>query len=102
MNALPLNGVRVLDLTTINPFTTTEFSDYGAQVIKVERPGYGDTIRDYPPFKDGVSVYHCYTDRGKQSITLNLRSEMGQRILKELVKDADVLVENFKIGRAHV
>lgn len=98
MNLLPLKGVRVLDLTTINPFTDTEFSDYGAEVIKVERPGYGDTIRAYPPFKDDVSVYHCYTDRGKKSITLNLRSEEGKEILKELVKDADVLVENFKAG----
>lgn len=94
----PLKGIRVLDLTTINPFTDTEFSDYGAEVIKVERPGSGDSIRDYPPFKDGISVYHCYTDRGKKSITLNLRSDEGKEILKELVKDADVLVENFKAG----
>lgn len=94
----PLKGVRVLDLTTINPFTDTEFSDYGAEVIKVERPGSGDSIRDYPPFRDGVSVYHCYTDRGKKSITLNLRSDEGREILKELVKDADILVENFKAG----
>lgn len=98
MNLKPLKGVRVLDLTTINPFTDTEFSDYGAEVIKVERPGSGDSIRDYPPFKDGVSVYHCYTDRGKKSITLNLRSDEGKEILKELVKNADILVENFKAG----
>lgn len=98
MNMRPLQGVRVLDLTTINPFTTTEFSDYGAEVIKVERPGSGDTIRDYPPFQGGVSVYHCYTDRGKKSITLNLRSPEGQAILKELVKEADVVIENFKTG----
>ena len=95
---LPLKGVRILDLTTINPFTDTEFSDYGAEVIKVERPGSGDTIRDYPPFKDGVSAYHCYTDRGKKSITLNLKADQGREILKRLVKDADVLVENFKNG----
>lgn len=94
----PLEGVRVLDLTTINPFTGTEFADYGAEVIKVERPGSGDTIRDYPPFQDGVSVYHCYTDRGKKSITLDLRSDKGKEILKTLVKDADVLMENFKFG----
>ena len=95
---LPLKGVRILDLTTINPFTDTEFSDYGAEVIKVERPGSGDTIRDYPPFKDGVSAYHCYTDRGKKSITLNLKADQGREILKRLVRDADVLVENFKNG----
>lgn len=94
----PLKGIRILDLTTINPFTDTEFSDYGAEVIKVERPGSGDTIRDYPPFIDGVSAYHCYTDRGKKSITLNLKDDQGKEILKRLVKDADVLVENFKNG----
>lgn len=95
---LPLKGVRVLDLTTINPFTTTEFADYGAEVIKVERPGSGDTIRAYPPFQEGVSAYHCYTDRGKKSITLNLRDDQGKEILKALIKDADILVENFKAG----
>lgn len=95
---LPLKGIRILDLTTINPFTDTEFSDYGAEVIKVERPGSGDTIRDYPPFIDGISAYHCYTDRGKKSITLNLKDDQGKEILKRLVKDADVLVENFKNG----
>lgn len=94
----PLKGIRILDLTTINPFTDTEFSDYGAEVIKVERPGSGDTIRDYPPFIDGISAYHCYTDRGKKSITLNLKEDAGKEILKKLVKDADVLVENFKNG----
>ncbi|MCI7474185.1 MAG: CoA transferase [Clostridiales bacterium] len=94
----PLKGIRILDLTTINPFTDTEFSDYGAEVIKVERPGSGDTIRDYPPFIDGISAYHCYTDRGKKSITLNLKDDQGKEILKRLVKDADVLVENFKNG----
>lgn len=94
----PLKGIRILDLTTINPFTDTEFSDYGAEVIKVERPGSGDTIRDYPPFIDGVSAYHCYTDRGKKSITLNLKDDQGKEILKRLVKDADILVENFKNG----
>lgn len=94
----PLKGVRILDLTTINPFTDTEFSDYGAEVIKVERPGSGDTIRDYAPFIDGISAYHCYTDRGKKSITLNLKADAGKEILKRLVKDADILVENFKNG----
>lgn len=82
----PLKGIRILDLTTINPFTDTEFSDYGAEVIKVERPGSGDTIRDYPPFIDGVSAYHCYTDRGKKSISSNI--EEGIRLAQEL---ADVL-----------
>lgn len=94
----PLKGIRILDLTTINPFTDTEFADYGAEVIKVERPGSGDTIRDYPPFQNDVSAYHCYTNRGKKSITLNLKTDEAKEILKTLVKDADILVENFKNG----
>lgn len=94
----PLKGVKVLDLTTINGFTTMELADYGAEVIKIERPKYGDSVRSYPPFKDEISLYHVFMDRGKKSITLNLKSEKGKEILKKLVEDADVLVENFKVG----
>ena len=95
---LPLKGVRVLDLTAVNGFAAMELADYGAEVIKVERPGGGDAVRFYPPFKDGVSLYHAFMDRGKKSISLDLKSEEGKEILKELVKTADVLIENFKVG----
>lgn len=95
---LPLKGVRVLDLTTINGFPAMELADYGAEVIKVERPGVGDSVRDYPPFKDGVSLYHAFMDRGKKSITLNLKAKEGQEVFKKLVKTADVVLENFKVG----
>lgn len=95
---LPLKGVRVLDLTTINGFPAMELADYGAEVIKIEKPGTGDSVRDYPPFKDGISLYHAFMDRGKKSITLNLKSEEGQNVFKKLVKNADVVLENFKVG----
>ena len=58
----------------------------------------GDGVRTYPPFREGVSLYQVFMDRGKKSISLNTRTEEGKAILKELVKDADVLVENFKVG----
>ncbi len=64
----------------------------------MERPGSGDTIRAYPPFIGEVSAYHCYTDRGKKSITLNIRADSGKEVLKRLVADADVLLENFRNG----
>lgn len=95
---LPLKGVRVLDLTAVNGFAAMELADYGAEVIKVERPKGGDAVRFYPPFKDDVSLYHAFMDRGKKSITLDLKTEEGKEILKELVKTADVLIENFKVG----
>ena len=94
----PLEGVRVLDLTTVLGFATMELADYGAEVIKVERPGSGDSVRTYPPLKEGVSLYQAFMDRGKKSITLNFRTDEGKEILKELVKDCDILIENFKVG----
>ena len=95
---LPLSGVRVLDLTAVNGFAAMELADYGAEVIKVERPKGGDAVRSYPPFKKDVSLYHAFMDRGKKSITLDLKTEEGKEILKELVKKTDVLIENFRVG----
>ncbi len=92
---LPLKGIKVLDLTVVNGFCGMELADYGADVIKIERPGVGDGIRNYPPFKDGVSLYQICMDRGKKSVTLNLKSEKGKEIFKELVKTADVVIENM-------
>lgn len=92
---LPLKGIRVLDLAVVNGFTGMDMADYGAEVIKVERPQGGDPIRDYPPMKNGISLYQAVMDRGKKSITLDLKSEKGKNIFKELVKTADVLIENL-------
>ena len=95
---LPLKGVRILDLTTLNGFASMELADYGAELIKVERLDGGDPTRAYPPFKDGVAVYHAFMDRGEKSITLNLWSKEGQEVFKKLVKHVDVVIENFKVG----
>lgn len=92
---LPLKGIRVLDLAVVNGFTGMDMADYGAEVIKVERPNGGDPIRDYPPFKEGVSLYHAVMDRGKKSVTIDLKHEKGKEVFKELVKTADVLIENL-------
>lgn len=98
--AKPLEGVVVLDLSRVlaAPYTGMILADMGADVIKVERPGKGDDSRAYGPFKNGESVYYMSLNRGKRSMTLNMKSEEGKQILKDLVKQADVLVENFRGG----
>ena len=73
-------------------------ADMGATVIKVERPEGGDDARAYTPFINGESAYFMSINRGKKSVTLNLKSERGREILIDLVKKADVLLENFKPG----
>ena len=99
---LPLSGVRVIDLTwhAAGPFGTRRLADYGADVIKIERTEVGDPARDMPPFyqdEPGLerSGLFMYTNLGKRSMTLNLKSERGRQIVLDLVKDADVLVESF-------
>ena len=95
-----LLGVRVLDLSRVlaGPFCTMLLADMGAEVIKLEIPGRGDDSRQFPPFKDGESLYYVNLNRGKRSITLNLKHEEGRRIFIELVKQSDVLIENFRPG----
>ena len=95
-----LDGIRVIDLTTAysGPFCTMHLADHGAEVIKAEYPGTGEQSRTWGPFKDGKSGYYNFLNRNKQGITLNLKHEQGKQILRELVKQADVLVENFKVG----
>lgn len=98
--AKPLEGVVVLDLSRVlaAPYTGMILADMGADVLKIERPGKGDDSRQYSPFKNGESVYYMSLNRGKRSMTLNMKTEEGKEILKELVKKADVLVENFRGG----
>ncbi len=97
-----LSGIRVLDLTRVlaGPYCTMMLGDLGAEVIKVERPGSGDDTRKWgPPFTEGgESAYFIATNRNKYSVTLNLKSKKGQSILKELIQQADILVDNFKTG----
>ena len=96
----PLTGVRVLDLTQAysGPVSAMHLADLGAEVIKVEIPKYGDQTRTWEPIVDGNSGYFSYYNRNKSGITLNLKSDEGKEILKELVKKSDVLVENYRVG----
>jgi formyl-CoA transferase/CoA:oxalate CoA-transferase len=99
--ALPLKGLRVIDLTKdfAGPFCTMILSDLGAEVIKVERPGSGDETRAWgPPFVKGLSYYFLSLNRGKKSITLDLKTPEAQKIIRELVQDSDILVESFRPG----
>ncbi len=100
--ALPLKGLRVLDLTKdfAGPFCTMILSNLGAEVIKIEKPGTGDETRSWgPPFVNGLSAYFLSLNRGKKSITLNLKSPEAQKILRQLVVDSDILVESFQPGK---
>jgi CoA:oxalate CoA-transferase len=98
----PLQGVRVLDLSRVlaGPFCTMNLADLGAEVIKVEVPGRGDDSRGYPPLIPGStdSGYYYSINRGKRSITLDLRKPEGAEILIAMAAHADVIVENFSPG----
>ncbi|MET3927433.1 CoA transferase [Devosia sp. 2618] len=96
----PLNGIKVLDLSRFiaGPHCTMILADMGADVVKVEKAGYGDDSRHFPPFQNGESLYGMALNRNKRSMTLNFRNPKSQDMLRELVKGADVLVENFRPG----
>ena len=95
-----LQGVRVIDMTRFlsGPLCSMYLADFGAEVIKVEIPGRGDDTREYGPYINGESGYYLSLNRNKQSVTLNLKSAEGVEILKGLLKQADVLMENFSPG----
>ncbi len=95
-----LLGIRVLDLSRVlaGPFLTMLLADMGAEIIKLEIPGRGDDAREFPPFLKGQSMYYVNLNRGKKSITLNLKHPEGKRVFIELVKRCDVLLENFRPG----
>ncbi|MGI6746825.1 MAG: CaiB/BaiF CoA transferase family protein [Anaerovoracaceae bacterium] len=97
---MPLAGLKVLDLSRVyaGPYCTMMLGDLGAEVIKIERPGFGDDTRDFMPVKDGESGYFAYMNRNKKSITIDLKNPKGVEIVKELAQWADVMVENFSPG----
>jgi CoA:oxalate CoA-transferase len=97
---VPLSGIRVVDLTRIlaGPFCTQLLADLGAEVIKVEQPGRGDPVRAQGAIRDGLSWYFAQFNRNKKSITLGLYKDDGKRVLEDLLRRADVLVENFRPG----
>lgn len=99
--APPLADLLVLDLSRVlaGPFATMMLADLGAEVIKVERPGRGDDTRQWgPPWAGGESAYYLSANRNKKSITLNLKSGKGREIVRALASQADVLIENWRIG----
>ncbi len=96
-----LTHIRVLDLSRVlaGPYCTMILGDLGAEVIKVEAPGGSDETRKWgPPFQNDVSAYYLCANRNKKSITVNLKTEEGIAIIKELVADSDVIIHNFKTG----
>ena len=97
-----LDGVRVLDLSRVmsGPFCTAMLADLGAEVIKIEMPGGGDDSRHFGPFKEDESAYFMLLNRGKKSMTLDLKSERGREILMAMVASCDVVIENFRPGVA--
>ena len=94
-----LHGVRVLDLTQAysGPFCAMHLADHGAEVIKVESLN-GDQSRSWGPFKNGSSAYYAYINRNKKGISLNLREQDGKEILRDLIRQADVILENYRVG----
>lgn len=95
-----LDGVRVLDLTRVlaGPYCGMMLADMGAEVIKIELPGRGDDSRKNGPFVNGESAYYMNLNRNKRGMTLDLKSEEGKRIFKELVKKSDIVLENYRPG----
>ncbi len=96
----PLAGLRILDISTVvaGPFAAGLLGDYGAEIVKVEMPGIGDSLRALAPHKDGVPLWWKVTNRNKKGVTLDLRREEGRALFARLVAHADVLVENFRPG----
>lgn len=96
-----LEGVKVIDLTRVlaGPYCTMILGDLGADVIKIEAPGGSDETRDWgPPNIGGESAYYLCANRNKRAMTLNLKDPKAQDILRDLVRDADVVINNFKTG----
>ncbi len=100
MSAGALSGVTVIDLTRVlaGPYCSMMLADMGADVIKIERPGKGDDSRAHYPQVNGESAYYMNLNRNKRSMTLNLKTEAGKRVLLQLVEKADILLENYRPG----
>lgn len=98
----PLKGIRVIDITTniSGPSLTMILADLGAEVIKIERPTNGDDSRMMGPLWEGEGVYYLHINRNKRSIVIDLRTNEGKNLIYDLIKDADVFVENFRLGKA--
>ncbi len=98
--AQPLEGVKVVDLANFlaGPLASMFLADFGADVIKVERPESGDEIRYWGNNKNGVGLMYKFINRNKRSVTADLRTPLGVEIVKRLVRDADIVIENYRTG----
>ena len=98
--AVALAGVKVIDISNFlaAPMCSMFLADFGAEVIKVERPLSGDEVRYWGETKNGVGLYYKVVNRGKKSVTADLRTPFGVEIVKRLAADADILVENYRAG----
>jgi CoA:oxalate CoA-transferase len=96
----PLDGVRVLDFTwaLAGPFGTMQFADLGAEVVKVEYPETAEQLRGFGPYHDGISTFFFSVNRGKRGICIDLKTEEGKTLVRRLVREADVVTENFRPG----
>lgn len=96
----PLEGLRVIELGQLiaGPFAGKMLAEFGAQVIKIEAPGSGDPLRKWRMLHEGKSVWWAAQSRNKQSVTLDLRAPEGQELIRTLVRESDVLIENFRPG----
>ncbi|HET7658721.1 MAG TPA: CaiB/BaiF CoA-transferase family protein [Bacillales bacterium] len=98
----PLKDIKVLDLSRVlaGPYCTMILGDMGADVVKVEAPGGSDDTREWgPPYSGGESAYYFCANRNKRGMSINLKSESGREIIRQLVKDSDVVIHNFKNGQ---
>jgi crotonobetainyl-CoA:carnitine CoA-transferase CaiB-like acyl-CoA transferase len=95
-----LHGVKVIELGTLiaGPYAASLLGQFGAEVIKIESPGDGDPLRKWRKLHNGTSLWWYSQSRNKKSVTLNLKSPQAQQIVRDLVKDADIVIENFRPG----
>ena len=95
-----LENIRVIELgfAVAGPIAATLLADFGADVIKVEQPGVGDGMRNMGPKTKGVGVWWLVAGRNKKSICIDLKTQEGKEVLSDLLRDADILVENFRPG----
>jgi formyl-CoA transferase len=96
----PLKGIRVIEMGALiaGPYAASVLAQFGAEVIKIETPGEGDPLRNWRKLHDGTSLWWYVQSRNKKSVTLNLKSPQAQEIVRDLVKDADIVIENFRPG----
>ena len=96
----PLDGLRIIDLTRVvaGPFCTMMLGDMGAEVLKIEEPKHGDDSRAWAPFIEGTGSFFLALNRSKKSVALDLKTPDGADVLRRLIENADVLIENFRPG----